>query len=246
MKPLTFDRALPPCITAKQCWRCSAKRQHLAPSLEDVPAALRGINEAIAASLAPLEVDVGPEIRSRQSNGYRQHASMIRFAWHGGSVADCLAELPEEDFENAHEAFDWLMENNPLYNEFVTEHNEFLENYPEPTDKQRKRWLRIIERAGVECACWPHLFWQPELCFYVERLQDPRRVASRAKIPCLEQRIFGGDEADAYEAEDDPYAEDEGDDTVMHSVRRSFAAKAMGPLTDDGSNCEISHYIFDF
>jgi hypothetical protein len=33
----------------------------------------------VAKILAAMEVDCGPEVRSLQSNGYRQHSAMIRF-----------------------------------------------------------------------------------------------------------------------------------------------------------------------
>ena len=31
----------------------------------------------------------------------------------------------------------------------------------------------------------------------------------------------------------------------MHSVRRSFAAKAMGPLLDYSTSYELLHFVFD-
>lgn len=248
MKPALFNNVSPkPCISQSQCWRCQAKRPHLAPSLDDVPQPLRGLTPETAAALAMLEVNTGPEVRSLQSNGYRQHAGMIRFSWHATLAIARLRDLSGEERERGLAAYRWLLANNTKYAEFNEEHMKFLREHPEPTDVQRRRWLRILEREAVECACWPHLFWQTELCFSVERLTDPRRVSRQmGALDTLEHRLFGdrGDHEDV-----DPYgdvedAEDEVD-TVMHSVRRSFAAKALGPLLDYGSSYDILHYVFD-
>jgi hypothetical protein len=129
-----------------------------------------------------------------------------------------------------------------------------LHKHPEATAAQRKRWLRFIEQEALECACWPHLFWKKDLCFSVERLTDPRRARrQRGNLATLEQRLFGVDVAEPDAAEDeaediDPYAdydEQVEPDNVSHSVRRSFAAKALGPLLEYGSTYEILHFVFD-
>ena len=95
----------------------------------------------------------------------------------------------------------------------------------------------------MECACWPHLFWIPELCFSVERLTDPRRARRhRGCLDTLEERLFGTHAP----AGNDPYADDvEDEDVTMHSVRRSFAAKTMGPLWEYSTSYELLHFVFD-
>ena len=40
------------------------------------------------------------------------------------------------------------------YREFLKEHKQFLRENPTPDERQCKRWLRFIERPGVECAIW--------------------------------------------------------------------------------------------
>jgi hypothetical protein len=79
MRPVNFDKIPEPTIPRKRCWRCAAKRQHLVPSSAEVPRPLRNLTEMVAKILAVMEVDCGPEVRSLQSNGYRQHSAMIRF-----------------------------------------------------------------------------------------------------------------------------------------------------------------------
>eukprot|EP00973_Karenia_brevis_P065986 9171168-Karenia_brevis.AAC.1 len=138
---------------------------------------------------------------------------MATFSWCKQTVEERLEELPQQDKEKGEAAYDWLWENNQKYKDLVQEHAKFLYTKPNATDKERKRWLRFIERPGVECGLWPHLFWLPELCFTVERHEDPRKVAKReAKKHTTERRLFGPyDDADAL---------DEEGDTAMHSIRR--------------------------
>ena len=116
VKPAVFDAAPKPTISRKQCWRCQAKRQHLVPNFSDVPGPLRNLSDAAAAALAVLEVDVGPEIRSLQSSGYRQHSAMIRFSWQEWSVDDRIEYLSsDDDLSAAREAYNWLYENNAAF-----------------------------------------------------------------------------------------------------------------------------------
>eukprot|EP00973_Karenia_brevis_P031412 4332921-Karenia_brevis.AAC.1 len=102
---------------------------------------------------------------------------MATFSWHWQTVADRLHELPGALQDQGQAAYDWLWDNNPRYQEFVQEQADFFERHPNATDKERKRWLRCIERPGVECAVWPHLFWDEALCFTVERATNPGRQA---------------------------------------------------------------------
>ena len=243
--PATFDRAPSPTIKGGkqgECWRCraSTKRDYYVPKLEDMPADLRDLSEAAAAALSPLEIDTGPEIRSKSSLGFRQHAKMITFSWHAISVENHIdMELSRRDRRAAKKAFHFLYRTNTTYKKFIDEHDEFLWEHPQATPQQRKRWLPFIEREGVECALWPRLFWFKEMCFTVERATDPRRL------------LRGGARATAEERTRpvDPYAEpeDEGedDDGVRHSILRSFQAKALSPLLDYGSSYEILHFVFD-
>ena len=94
MTPTCFDRTPTPLLSEKKCWRCRAHRQHLVPTLDDVPEPLRRLTQSTVAARAVVEVDVGPEVRSHTSNGYRQHAAMIRFAWHASTPLLRIRKLP--------------------------------------------------------------------------------------------------------------------------------------------------------
>ena len=93
MTPTCFDRTPTPLLSEKKCWRCRAHRQHLVPTLDDVPEPLRSLTQSTVVALGVVDVDVGPEARSHTNNGYRQHAATIRFAWHATTPAARLNDL---------------------------------------------------------------------------------------------------------------------------------------------------------
>ena len=79
---LALQRPLPKAtIPAGRCTRCQAKVACAAPLPEEVPEPLRNLSAESCQALAPLELDVGPEIRAAHNSGYRLHATIIRFAW---------------------------------------------------------------------------------------------------------------------------------------------------------------------
>ena len=169
---------------------------------------------------------------------------MVVFKWKATSVWIQIHDLEDEDDrEKARCAYAWLRDSEEsCYLEFDDEHLEFLAEYPKPTEQQCKRWLRFIERVGVECACWPHLFWDKNLCFSQERFSDPRRAKKQRKLDNLEKRLAW----DSHNA--DPYADAEDDDPiddVNHSVRRLYQSMALSPLIDYSLSYDILHYVYD-
>ena len=179
--PATFDKVPDPYINAGQCWRCNSARKHVAPQPSVCPAPLRNLTQKAAEALSPLEINAGADIRSRSSAGYRVHARMMTFSWHVETVESYIgSSLQGAEQQQAWAAYEYLRNNNPAYGEFLDEHDAFLQEHPNPTDKQRMRWLRFIEREGVECALWPHLFWQKDLCFTYERATAPATFGANA------------------------------------------------------------------
>ena len=63
------------------------------------------------------------------------------------------------------------------YRMFVEEHEAFLKKHRGATERKRKRPNRFLERVGLECALWPHLYWTTKMCESYERASDSRRVA---------------------------------------------------------------------
>ena len=120
------------------------------------------------------------------------------------------------------------------YGVFVRRHRRFLSDHPDADIHRRKRPLRYIEEEAVECALWPHLYWDAQLCETVTRLSDIRRQASQSA------------EDAAADAGEDTW---EGDDDLLsagrQSLKRNFLAKALGPIADYAGEHELAHFVFD-
>ena len=104
----------------------------------------------------------------------------------------------------------------------MTDTGNFQEQHPAAEEKTRKRPLRFIEEKGLECALWPHLYWDSNLCETVVRATDERRQAAR--------RTGLSDDSDKSSAE----GSDDGEEGIelkkgRHSIRRSFMKKVLGP-----------------
>ena len=121
------------------------------------------------------------------------------------------------------------------YSDFVRRHRAFMQRYPEADHDRRKRPLRCIEEAAVECVLWPHLYWDRRLCETTARLADVRRAARRQSA----------------EPDDDGWSEDQAgeeedvDPARRQSLKRNFLAKALGPIADYAGEYELLHFVFD-
>ncbi len=90
------------------------------------------------------------------------------------------------------------------YGEFYDEHIAFLQRYPSADARQRKRWLRFIEREGLECALWPHMFQERQQFLTWTRLQSTTRQARAEHKSTLESRFDAVDEGDRNQEEAPP------------------------------------------
>ena len=202
-----------PAIDPKHCSNCSARRPHEVPGPGAVPEPLRNLALPILAALSPLGIITGPLVRANVrpsslpgrkrhdhlATGYRQHTSMIRFAWHEDSVDSRVAALKSGRLRAAGAAaLAFLKESRDSdYHEFYREHRTFLRRQTGPAagtpgPDARLLSLAFIERPGIECALWPHLFWRRDLCFSHERVSDPRRGRQRQRVQNEHNRGDGG------------------------------------------------------
>ena len=233
LQPVDLHKQANP--TVKKCALC--KRGDYVPKPEHVPEPLRGLQSEVIQALRPLDIDTGKY--ERVPYGYRVHSSMIQFLWSAGSVEDKIKVLPKKrQRKRARKAFRYLMaDDHSMYSTFVEKHRSFLEKHHEPTDRQRRRPLRFIEELGLECALWPHLYYDTNLCETMTRLTDERRQAAR--------RTGLSDSS-----EDEQHVEaDEDDDAKVPSSRRADTAcvgasstrfSARWLVTAKSMNCCIS------
>ncbi|CAE8592102.1 unnamed protein product, partial [Polarella glacialis] len=246
LTPAGLDGLLEPWCGPKACRVCRGLQKPSVPQHESTPAQLAGLSPAARAALCPVEAYYGPEVRARdrfgRGNGYREHSSMVRFSWHQLSVEDRIQELSEENRREATRALRWLLRQSgsektkSAYGEFYQEHHEFLQRTPDATDRQRKRWLRFLEREGLECALWPDLFLDRQTCLTWVRMQSTsRQVAAHGST--LQERYFPLDEA---AGEDDEPIED-----TFASTKRAYIALVLSPTLDYSCSYELLHFAYD-
>ncbi|CAE8727229.1 unnamed protein product, partial [Polarella glacialis] len=246
LTPAGLDGLLDPWCGPKACRVCRGLQKPSVPQHESTPAQLAGLSPAARAALCPVEAYYGPEVRARdrfgRGNGYREHSSMVRFSWHQLSVEDRINELSEESRREATRALRWLLRQSgsektkSAYGEFYAEHHEFVQRTPDATDRQRKRWLRFLEREGLECALWPDLFLDRQTCLTWVRMQSTsRQIAAHGST--LQERYFPLDEA---AGEDDEPIED-----TFASTKRAYIALVLSPTLDYSCSYELLHFAYD-
>ncbi|CAE7572809.1 unnamed protein product [Symbiodinium natans] len=225
-----------PAAVIQRCKNCkkNKSKQIWVPWPEEVPEPLRGLSREIILALRPLEVDCGPEWKA--DYGYFFHSTMLRLAWSAQDVEAKIAGLDGAARRTAAKAFEFLMRSDDSsYRDFVRRRRAFMQRYPEADHDRRKRPLRCIEEAAVECVLWPHLYWDRRLCETAARLADVRRAARRQSA----------------EPDDDGWSEDQAgeeedvDPARRQSLKRNFLAKALGPIADYAGEYELLHFVFD-
>ena len=231
-RPVDLKHSSQPFV--KACGLCKKKEAPQQP--HDVPGPLQQLPKEVIEALRPLDIDSG--LYERVPQGYRVHSSMIRFAWSAEDVETKIRKLAKNRHKKlARKAFRHLTEellDKSNYVDFINKHREFLEQFPEADERQRKRPLRFIEEQGIECALWPHLYWHTNLCETVVRATDERRQQARHT---------GLSDNSGSEASD---AEDEDGDIELkkgrHSIRRSFMKKVLGPIIGYSQEYELLHF----
>lgn len=170
--------------TIQGCKYCSRKVGYQVPRLQDVPEPLRKLPQTVVDALAIFRVYTGPHEQGYQA--YRGHTGPIRFSWHERSVEDRLSDLAEKDWNRGRPAFEWLRDApGSCYKDFLAAHHAFLEKRAAEVASgdidldEPIKWLplRFMETVGLECAVWPHLYWDTQMTETFVRSQDARRQA---------------------------------------------------------------------
>ena len=220
----------------QQCPRCRSTRA--LPGLKDVPPApLRGLSEAAARALSPLEVDVGFEQRAKHGMGYRVHTHMLRLRWEEQPVKKAIRKLDDAEMRGKAKAARKYLRSaeDCAYQEFAREHKKFLAEFPDADKALRRRRLAFLERPGLECALWPTLFWRTSMTFTQERATDPRRQRAETLEDALRPAR--------------PESEEEGEEDagglMRHSIKRLYAALALGQLLGYTEHYEILQFVYN-
>ena len=105
-----------------------------------------------------------------------------------------------------------------------------------PTERERKRWLRFLERDGLECAPWPRLFLQRQQCMTWARLQSTSRQARGAHRSTLEERKDSLWRQGRDEEEEPP---------DVAGARRTYMSHVLSDILDFGASYDILHFTYD-
>ena len=223
----------------KACRHCKSQIGYPVSQPADVPKALRHLTIDIIEALRPVCPDPGKYERAR--DGYRVHTGMTTFWWSAESVEDNIRALDSHaERKKAKRAFKYLRDcEDSAYPKFLQEHAAFLATWDRSDDDKRKRPLTFIERVGVECACWPHLYWTTQMCETAVRAADIRRVERRRQQ--AQQRAGSDDSSSESGAGDD----DRDPDARRQSLKASFLAKLSGPLIGYAEDYALFQFIYD-
>ncbi|CAJ1386814.1 unnamed protein product, partial [Effrenium voratum] len=119
------------------------------------------------------------------------------------------------------------------YADFYWEHESFLANNAGCDARARRRWLRFMEKEGLECALWPDLFLERQHCLTWARLQSSSRQARGSERSTLEERLNF-----------DPLGEASPPEEAT-GPKRSYMALVLSPILDFSLSYELLHFAFD-
>ena len=168
-------------VWTKACKHCKSGVGYPVAQPDDVPRPLRGLSGEILAALRPLDIFCGPY--ERATDGYRIHTSVVRFRWAAQTVeAKTRALASKGGRRKAAAALQWLLEHDgsSMYKAIHDKHLGFLQELArngvaDLTPAALRLPLNVIESVGIECAVWPHLYWETSMCETFVRSQDARR-----------------------------------------------------------------------
>lgn len=228
----------------KKCIFCSATKA--VPKVVHPPTELDQLPPEVLEALCPLQVKYGPWMQAKdrfgRGNGYRLHGGMINFAWQPTSVDQKVQQLAPDLRSAATAALDKLLQisgmeqDKSAYGEFYAEHKAFLARHALPSERECKRWLRFLEREGLECALWPHLFLERRQCMTFARLQSTTRQARGAHRTTLEDR------KDSLWRQG---PEEEAEPPDVAGVRRTYMSHVLSEILDFSASYEILHFTYD-
>ena len=216
-----------------RCSRCASdgKTGYRIPTPEDVPELLRQVPHIVLEALRPFRISCGPG--EKAPHGYWVHTAPIRFYWKEQCLEERIADVSqEEDRHRAEDVANWLMKNEQSsFKKFDALQRMFLAALEDDKDVSPRMPLAFMETVGIECAAWPHLYWETCMCETFVRSQDRRRLEKTGKP----------DEEEVDEGDDDPVICAE----RRQSAKASFFAKLMSRVIGYGTEYELVQFVYD-
>ena len=233
----------------KACSHCKsgAVQGYWAPTPEDVPRRLRNLSAQTIEALRPLQIHPTFKRPFRAPHGYLVHADMMQFSFKPISVEEALTHLPRKERRRGEKALKYLKRSDgthdtSAYIDFWRMHHNFL-RHRERAIQRGDIWAEapikrmpanFIETAGLECALWPHLYWNKKMTETYVRSQDVRRLNRRR------QAMDSGEEDETRE-EDAAWRPA----ATRQSAKASFLAKVHSAVIGYNSDPQLLQFVYD-
>lgn len=166
------------------CCACGRER-YTVPSIEQVPEPLRGLTSSDIRCLRLLDVHAGRYVHKQ--HGYRVRTSPFRISWSPLSVSQKISAIPDASRrQRLRRAYRFLLSSSQSsYVNFIRQRDRANQD---PFD------FRVFsdERFhGIECALWPHLYHQSDMCESVlegrtSRLSGKESFFTKLRSPVID------------------------------------------------------------
>ena len=231
----------------KACAHCKSggNQGYWAPTPDDVPRRLRKLSARTIEALRPFQIHPTGAIYA--PNGYLVHLDMMQFSFKPVSVEVALTHLPRKERRRGEKALRYLKRadgtaDTSAYLDFWRMHQNFLQQRERAIERGdtwaeapiKRMPANFIETAGLECALWPHLYWNKKMTETYVRSQDARRLSrQRATMDAEDDDEMGGEDA-AWR----PPA-------TRQSAKASFLAKVHSAVIGYNSDGQLLQFIYD-
>ena len=233
----------------KACSHCksNAAQGYWAPTPEDVPRRLRKLSAQTIEALRPLQIHPTFKKPFRAPHGYLVHADMMQFSFMPISVEEALTRLPRKERRRGEKALSYLKRSDGTpdtssYVDFWRMHQKFLRHRERAIERGdiwadapvKRMPANFIETAGLECALWPHLYWNKKMTETYVRSQDARRLNRR-------RQTMDADEEDEMREEDAAWQPA----ATRQSAKASFLAKVHSAVIGYNSDPQLLQFVYD-
>ena len=221
------DRAATTRQTSR-CPHCASNEVsgYPAPLPEDVPAPLERLPASVVEALRPFRISCGAGLKA--PSGYWVHTAPIRFSWKDVPLEERIDRMEDAQLRaQTKAAAEWLLHREEsAYKKFDELQRMYLAAAEKNEDLSPRMPIQFMESVGIECAAWPHLYWETRTCETYVRSRDKRRLEK-------------SDKEDTDEAQDVIATE------RRQSFKASYLAKLLSRVIGYGTEFELVQFIYD-
>ena len=210
------------------CGECTKAGCYVTPTVDELPAALRGLLLRDVRVLRPMTLHQG-DLR-KAPHGYRRHVQLSKLRWKEVPVASEIAALADEaQRARCQRAYQYLMASTAsAYSTFVRQHEDTRAAQILAgtwTCEQRWRPAKVLMERYLENALWPHLYPFRDWC------------DSAVAVEVTAARV--------HEAASSDEEDDDGPTREKRSPKASYLRKVRCEILDYAADYELMFFQFD-